>query len=108
MNRKIILASLAFAAMPAPAVAAGDYYVRNDTPWTQFCGLRPPHRDTGLYYNIRPGTDRTWQSGNEDHRTLLCYVGAGLTRMALEPGVRYAMVRLNRRSGRWRLRVIGP
>ena len=106
MNRKaFLLAALVLAAMPAPAYAAGSYYVRNDSGRTVACSLRRPHSEIQDQFQLRAGADWSQATESDGNRTLICFVGAMLPRYRLRSGVRYALVD---QRGRIAVRVIGP
>jgi hypothetical protein len=106
MNRKIVLAAaLAFAALPAPALAAGNYHVRNDTPRTLACGLRRERSEIIDNFELRPGAGWSQATPRAGNRTLICYVGQVLPHFRLHSGLRYALVD---QGGRLALRIAGP
>ena len=98
MTRKaILIASLAIAAMPAPALAAGDYSVRNETRHGLSCGLRREGRSAMDRFVLPPGGEWRQATEGEGVRTLICPEGRIQPPLRMRSGVRYALVRL--RSG---------
>jgi hypothetical protein len=106
MTRKaILLASLVLAAAPAPVLAAGNYYVRNDTGRVLTCGLRREHGTIIDRFVLRAGAEWSQATEGDGTRVLLCDIGDILPHYRLRSGVRYAVAEVR---GRFALGVIGP
>ena len=92
MRRTLIACMLlAGAAAPAAALAGGDYYVRNDTPRAQSCGVRRPGSQATVRVVLRPGGEWSQAAGSGDTRTLVCYVGVRRNTFRMQSGQRYAL-----------------
>ncbi len=100
--RKFMLPAVvvAAAAMPAPAFAAGTYYVRNDTLRPVICAARLPRSQASVAVALRPGGEWSQETGRDGPRTLTCEAGSRWQRFRLVSGQRYAL-REDRGGGLW-------
>ena len=106
MRRFLIAAAvLAGAALPAPAIAGGTYYVRNDTQRPLTCGVRRPRSEVTVQVSLRPGGEWSETTERGESRTLICYVGARRTTFRMASGQRYVL-REDGAGGLW-LRMAG-
>lgn len=105
MNRKAIAIASLVVAVPAPALAAGSYHVRNDTGRTLSCGLRRAHGESMDRFVLRAGAGWSQTSEDEGARTLYCDFGRSVPGFRLRSGVHYTLVQ---ERGRFALRVAPP
>lgn len=100
--RKLMIPALlvAAAAIPAPAFAAGTYYVRNDTQRPVICAARLPRSQASVAVALRPGGEWSQATERDDSRTLTCEAGARRQRFRIVSGQRYAL-REDRGGGLW-------
>ena len=91
--RKLIIAAVAIgtAATPAPAFAAGTYYVRNDTRQLMTCGARRPRSQVVDQLSLRPGAEWSQTTDRDGPRVLICYFGARRQTFRMVSGQRYAL-----------------
>jgi hypothetical protein len=98
MKRKMVLiASLAVAAVPAPALAEANYYVRNETSLGLSCGLRRERSSVLDRFALPAGGEWSQTLAGDGPRIMMCGGGRVPPRFQLRPGVRYSLVQL--RSG---------
>ena len=91
--RRFLIAAVALAgtAMPAPAFAAGTYYVRNDTQRPLTCGVRRPRSEVTVQVSLRPGGEWSETTERGESRTLICYFGTRRQTFRMVSGQRYAL-----------------
>jgi hypothetical protein len=91
--RRFLIAAVALAgtAMPAPALAAGTYYVRNDTQQLMTCGARRPRSQYTDQVSLRPGAEWSQTTERNDSRVLICYFGTRRQTFRMVSGQRYAL-----------------
>ncbi len=91
--RRILIAAVALTgvATPAPALAAGTYYVRNDTRLLMTCGLRRPRSQVTDPIGLRPGADWSQTTERDETRILICYFGTRRQTFRMVSGQRYAL-----------------
>ncbi len=91
--RKSIMAALVLAAIPAPApaLATGTYYVRNDTNQLMTCGARRPRSQYTDRLSLRPGAEWSQTTERDDSRILICYFGTRRQTFRMVSGQRYAL-----------------
>ena len=92
MRKLLIGAALLTAAVtPAPAFAAGTYYVRNDTNQLMTCGVRRPRSQATDPISLRPGAQWSQNTARDDSRTLICFFGVRRQSFRMVSGQRYAL-----------------
>lgn len=91
--RRFLIAAVALAgtAIPAPALAAGTYYVRNDTRQLMTCGARRPRSQYTDQVSLRPGAEWSQTTERDDSRVLICYFGTRRQTFRMVSGQRYAL-----------------
>ncbi|HYD13915.1 MAG TPA: hypothetical protein VEC11_13785 [Allosphingosinicella sp.] len=102
-----IMAALVLAAVSAPAtaLAAGSYYVRNDTRQLATCGARRPRSQVTDQVSLRPGAEWSQTTERDETRTLICYIGVRRQTFRMVSGQRYAL--LEAENGALWLRALG-
>ncbi len=87
----IVAAALAGASTPAAAFAGGAYYVRNDSPRAQSCGVRRLSTQVTVRVVLPRGGEWSQPAGRETIRILVCYTGVHSNTFELRAGLRYAL-----------------
>jgi hypothetical protein len=89
---RLLLAAAVRAAATAPATArAGTYYVRNDTPRAQSCGMRRPSTQVAVRVVIPRGREWSRTYERDAARVLVCYTGPNRNTFLLEAGRHYSL-----------------
>ena len=105
MLRNLFIVAAVVAAAPLPAIAEGNYSVRNDAGRAFSCGLRHERRSVIDRFVLRSGREWTQTAERDGPRTLLCDSDKFTQRWRMDSGVPYALVE-DRRTGRVVLRRI--
>ena len=105
--RKMLIACLLLAGAPTPAAAFADgaYYVRNDTPRAQSCGVRRAGTQAAVRVVLPRGGEWSQPAGRDTSRVLVCYTGVHRNTFPIQAGLRYALIEDS--GGILRLRTIG-
>src|SRR5829696_8292940 len=104
--RGAVFAAVLLAVSPAPALAEGNYSVRNGTSRAFSCGLRYERRSVVERFLLRSGTEWRRASQEEGPRVLMCDSYKFTQRWQVVPGVSYLLV--EGRGGRAALRTEAP
>lgn len=88
----VAIAVAATAAVPAAAVAEGEYAVRNATPRAYTCGLRREDRSVIDRFVLKAGEEWRQSAHSGGERVLLCDSWVVTPRWRMRPGVRYQLV----------------
>src|SRR5262245_30328322 len=107
LRAAIVCASLSLAVAPLPALAEGQYLVRNDTSRAFTCGLRRENRSVIDRFVIRAGGEWRQTSTSNGMRVLLCDSYKITQRYPMRSGISYSLIE-DERTGRIVLRSVGP
>ncbi len=99
----LIVAAAVTAAAPLPAIAEGNYSVRNEAGRALTCGLRHERRSVIDRFVLRSGGEWRQTAQRSGPRTLLCDSYKFTQRWEMRSGVAYALEE-DRRTGRVVLR----
>lgn len=89
--RGAVFAAMLLAASAAPALAEGNYSVRNDTGRALTCGLRHDRRSRIDRFLLRSGAEWTQASRGDRPRVLLCDSAKITQRWELHSGRHYVL-----------------
>jgi hypothetical protein len=104
--RRVLIAAAMLAGATLPAAAfAGTYYVRNDSPRAQSCGIRRPSTQVMVRVIIPRGGEWRQTYERDEGRVLVCYTGPNRNTFLLEAGQRYSLREDG--DGILRLRTLG-